>query len=57
MLEMKVILSSLLRKFSFDYSGNRGPVQLVNKLVLKPAHGMHLIITPKNSPKLSRSLG
>jgi len=55
MLEMKVILASLLRKFNFDYNADRKPVQMVNKLVLKPAGGMHLIITPKSAVKLSRS--
>ena len=52
---MKVFLSSLLRKFNFSYDYTRQPVQLVNELVLKPADGMHLVITPKNAPKLSRS--
>ena len=47
MLEEKVIMSGLLRRFRFTYDTvKHGPAIPCADLVLKPKHGMPLIITP-----------
>lgn len=47
MLEEKVIMSGLLRRFRFTYDMDKhGPAIPCADLVLKPKHGMPLIITP-----------
>jgi len=47
MLEEKVIMSGLLRRFRFTYdAAKHGPAIPCADLVLKPKHGMPLIITP-----------
>lgn len=47
MLEEKVIMSSLLRRFRFSYdTAKHGPAIPCADLVLKPKNGMPLIITP-----------
>jgi len=46
--EAKVIISALLRKFTFSYKCDRKPLQLETDLVLKPVNGIPLIITPRH---------
>lgn len=47
MLEMKVVASRLLRRFRFAYdAAAHGPAKPCQDLVLKPKHGMPLLITP-----------
>jgi len=51
-LELKVILSSLLRRFHFTYDMEKhGPSIPSPELILKPKHGMPLKITQRLSSK------
>ena len=49
MLEEKVLLSCLLRRFEFAYSSAREPVKVCSDLVLKPKDGMPLIVRPRSN--------
>jgi len=49
LLEMKVILSTLLRRFKFRYDMKKhGPALPCNELVLKPKRGMPLNVSPRD---------
>uniref|UniRef100_A0A0N8BX03 Cytochrome p450 n=1 Tax=Daphnia magna TaxID=35525 RepID=A0A0N8BX03_9CRUS len=49
LFEEKVILSTLLRRFRFVYdTAKHGPAKPCADLILKPHHGMPMIITPIN---------
>ena len=47
LFEEKVIMSTLLRRFRFTYdTAKHGPAKPSADLVLKPHHGMPMIVTP-----------
>lgn len=47
LFEEKVVLSTLLRRFRFTYNMEKyGPAKPCADLILKPNHGMPLLITP-----------
>ncbi len=47
LFEEKVIMSTLLRRFRFTYNtAKHGPAKPSADLVLKPHHGMPMIVTP-----------
>ena len=45
MLESKIMLSTLLRRFKFDVSANTKPPIVANQLVLKSMNGINLVVT------------
>ena len=45
MLESKIVLSTLLRRFKFEVSVNTKPPIVANQLVLKSMNGVNLIVS------------
>jgi hypothetical protein len=45
MLESKIVLSTLLRRFKFDVSPNTKPPVIAPQLVLKSMNGINLIVS------------
>jgi cytochrome P450 len=44
MLESKIVLSTLLRRFKFEVSSNTKPPIVANQLVLKSMNGINLVV-------------
>jgi cytochrome P450 len=45
MLESKIVLSTLLRRFKFEVSANTKPPVIATQLVLKSMNGINLIVS------------
>jgi cytochrome P450 family 4 len=45
MLESKIVLSTLLRRFKFEVSANIKPPILVDQLILKSMNGINLVVS------------
>jgi cytochrome P450 len=45
MLESKIVLSTLLRRFKFEALSNTKPPIIANQLVLKSMNGINLVVS------------
>ena len=47
-LELKVVLSHLIRKFVFSVADGRKRIDAASEIVLKPVDGINLIVTARS---------